>query len=97
MIKYRRECFVGGAMTIGAKGRFFTTFGSFVLVTWLWSYIKNWGRREEERGGGVGRGKGVKETERRRVSVSVPPATRGRGRPPGSLNKTTLARLQSRV
>jgi hypothetical protein len=31
----------------------------------------------------------------RRVSVSVAPATRGRGRPPGSLNKTTLARLQS--
>jgi hypothetical protein len=33
----------------------------------------------------------------RRVSVSVAPATRGRGRPPGSLNKATLARLQPAV
>jgi hypothetical protein len=33
----------------------------------------------------------------RRVSVSVAPVTRGRGRPPGSLNKTTLARLQPAV
>jgi hypothetical protein len=31
----------------------------------------------------------------RRVSVSVAAAPRGRGRPPGSLNKATLARLQS--
>jgi hypothetical protein len=30
----------------------------------------------------------------RRVSVSVAPVKRGRGRPPGSLNKATLARLQ---
>ncbi len=33
----------------------------------------------------------------RRVSVSVAPVTRGRGRPPGSLNKATLARLQPAV
>ena len=33
----------------------------------------------------------------RRVSVSVALATRGRGRPPGSLNKATLARLQPAV
>ena len=31
----------------------------------------------------------------RRVSVSAAPAPRGRGRPPGSLNKATLARLQA--
>ena len=33
----------------------------------------------------------------RRVSVSVAPVPRGRGRPPGSLNKATLARRQAAV